>query len=448
MVLHQLNGVIKMNEVINDIKKEITNNETLVLATSGGPDSMCLLDIILNLQKEKNLKIICAHVNHNLREESKEEAKMVKNFCTSNNITYEYYEIKDYKGNTESYAREERYNFFNKLIKKYKAKYLLTAHHGDDLIETILMRISRGTTLNGFKGFSKIDKRKEYILYRPLIYVTKEDIIKYVNKNSIPYAIDKTNNEDTYTRNRFRKYVLPPLKKENKNIHKNFIKLSETLDSYDKYINNQVKEILEKIYKEKQLNIKQFNKKENIIKQKIIYNILEEEYKDKIKLIKDKHITSILELLENNKPNLKLNLPLNKVFNKSYDKAYIFQDEETKNFDLILESELTLPNGHIIKKIEETTEKSNFVIKLNKKDIKLPLHVRNRRNGDKIILKGINGSKKIKDIFIDAKIPNEERIKYPILTDDNNVILWVPGLKKSNLDNANSKNYDIIVKYF
>ena len=144
-----------MNEVINDIKKEIKDNYSLIVATSGGPDSMCLLNLLLNLKKEKNLKLVCAHVNHNLRDESKEEAKMVKDFCTGNNITYEHYEIKEYNGNTEDYARKQRYSFFEKLIKKYQAKYLLTAHHGDDLMETILMRLARGTNLDGFKGFKK-----------------------------------------------------------------------------------------------------------------------------------------------------------------------------------------------------------------------------------------------------------------------------------------------------
>ena len=101
-----------MNEVIHDIKNEIANNETLVVATSGGPDSMCLLSLLLKQKNNKNLNLICAHVNHNLREESKAEAEMVKNFCTGNNITYEYYEIKEYNGNTEDYARKQRYRFF------------------------------------------------------------------------------------------------------------------------------------------------------------------------------------------------------------------------------------------------------------------------------------------------------------------------------------------------
>ena len=102
-----------MNDVLDDIKKQV-KQDTVVVATSGGPDSMCLLNL---LKQNTKLNIICVHVNHKLREESEIEAKMVKDYCTSNNITYEYYEITNYKGNTENYAREKRYKFFEKILK-------------------------------------------------------------------------------------------------------------------------------------------------------------------------------------------------------------------------------------------------------------------------------------------------------------------------------------------
>lgn len=437
-----------MYEVINDIRKEIPNNTTIVIATSGGPDSMCLLSLIIKLKKEKNFNIICAHVNHKLREESKEEAKMVKHFCTSNNITYEYSEIKKYQGNIENYARQYRYAFFEKIINKHKAKYLLTAHHGDDLIETILMKIARGSNLDGFKGFSKISNRQNYKIYRPLISVTKNEIMEYIIKKEIPYAIDKTNKEDKYTRNRFRKYIIPPLKKENKNIHKNFIKLSLTLEEYDNYINKIVNEKIKKICKDNKITINTFNKEEKIIKEKIIYTLLQKEYKEKIYLIKDTHLKSIIKLLENKKPNLIINLPSNKSFHKSYDKAYITENKKVKEYDHTLENELKLPNNHIIKIIDKTDEKSNNVIKINSKEITLPIHIRTRKKGDKMMIKGLNGSKKIKNIFIDEKVPKDKRNDYPIVTDNENKIIWIPGLKKSKFDASNTENYDIIIKYF
>ena len=442
MEYHLLNGVMKMNDVLEDIKKQI-NNETVVVATSGGPDSMCLLNLI----KNTNLKIICAHVNHKLREESEEEAIMVKDYCTSNNITYEYYEITNYRGNTENYAREKRYKFFEKTLKKYNSKYLLTAHHGDDLIETILMRIIRGN-LDNLVGFKKLTKRDNYYIYRPLIIKTKEDILKYCKDNKIKYAVDKTNFEDTYTRNRIRKYILPELKKENQNIHQNFIKLSNKIEEYEEYINIDAENKVKEIYKNEIISIKKINKEEELIKEKIIYKILKKIYKENIKLIKTKHINSIINALENKKPNIIVTLPQNKQFIKEYTKAKITNKINKKEYIYILKDEINLPNNHTIKVIKDIDETSNYIIKLSSKEIKMPLHIRTRKEGDKIKIKGLNGRKKLKDIFINEKIPKQERITYPILTDDKDNILWIPGIKKSEFDKSKTENYDIIIKYF
>lgn len=115
-----------------------------MVGISGGPDSMCLLHILINIRQEIPIQIICAHVNHNVREESLEEAEFVKQVCLENNIDFEYYKIENYeKENFESNARMKRYAFYQQLIKKYQAKYLATAHHGDDLVETILMKLTR-----------------------------------------------------------------------------------------------------------------------------------------------------------------------------------------------------------------------------------------------------------------------------------------------------------------
>ena len=437
-----------MNEVIKDIKKEIPNNQTIIIATSGGPDSMCLINIINTLKEEKKIKIICAHVNHQLREESKEEAQMVKKYCLSNNITYEYMEINEYKGNIENYARKKRYDFFEKLIKKYNAHYILTAHHGDDLIETMLMRISRGTRYKGYIGFTKKTKRDNYIIYRPLITKTKEEIIKYLKENNIKYAIDKTNFQDKYTRNRYRKYILKPLKKENKNIHKQFLKLSETIEMYEKYIYIKVKEVKNDIYKNNKIDIKKLNEQEKIIKQKVIYEILKEKYTNDITLIKDYHIDQIIKILENKKPNMEINLPKKYIFSKEYNYGKIIKHKGVKKYNYILNKEIKLPNNHIIKIVKEDNDNSNYCLKINSKQVKTPLHIRTRKKGDKIEIKGLNGSKKIKDIFIDEKIPIKKRETYPILTDNDDNILWIPGLKKSKFDVSKTENYDIIIKYF
>ena len=214
-----------MKDTFNFLKELLDKESSIVIACSGGPDSMCLLHVINSLKENLNLTIICAHVNHGLRIESENEAKFVKDYCDKNNIIFEYMKIEKYKNNkfSEEEGRQKRYLFFESVIDKYKASYLMTAHHGDDLIETILMRIVRGSNLKGYAGINRISKNDKYSILRPLLNLNKEDILKYLKKNDIKYVIDNSNDDEKYSRNRYRKRVLPFLKHEDKNIHLKFI---------------------------------------------------------------------------------------------------------------------------------------------------------------------------------------------------------------------------------
>ena len=207
-----------MKESLDALKKlNIDKTKLIVVATSGGPDSMALLYML----KNDGYKLVCAHVNHNLRDESEEEYSFLENYCKDNNIIFEGMKIDSYKNNkfTENEARDKRYKFFETVLNKYNTDILLTAHHGDDLIETMLMRIIRGTNLDGVKGFTLVSKYNNFKIVRPLIYYTKNEIEKYVKNNNIPCRYDLTNNSKKYTRNRIRLELLPILKKENSDIH-------------------------------------------------------------------------------------------------------------------------------------------------------------------------------------------------------------------------------------
>ena len=447
MVLHQLNGVMKMNDILEKLKKEIPNNSSVVVATSGGPDSMVLLNLLSTVKKEKNLKLICAHVNHKLRKESDDEAKMVKKYCEQNDIIFEYMTIDEYKGNTENYAREKRYNFFEKLIKKYSSPYLFTAHHGDDLIETIIMRLIRGSSLKGYAGFNEVTEKKGYKIYRPLITKTKAEILDYAKENNLYYAIDLSNESDNYTRNRIRKYILPILKKENKNIHLKILEFSKIISETEEYFEKEMTKKITKIYQDNKLNVQLFLNEEPLIQKKLMHSILNNVYKNKINLINDNHVNNILSTVKAKKPNIQINLPNNKILKKAYNYVWIEENKNDEEYDYILNDKVILPNNHTIEIIEKTSEHSNFVTKLNSKEIKLPIHIRTRKAGDRLILKGLNKTKKLKDIFIDEKVPMDKRNLWPIVTDNNGEIIWLPGLKKTKFDREKTQNYDIIIRY-
>lgn len=441
-----------MEEVYNFIRKEIglSVGDTIVVGVSGGPDSMALLYILNEFKNKMDLNIICAHVNHNKRKESEQEKIDLENYCKKNNITFEYIKVTNWgDDNFHNEARSVRYNFFEELVYNYGAKYLMTAHQGDDLIETILMRIVRGSTLKGYNGFSRIVDKGDYKIIRPLITVTKDEILKFDEKNGIQYAIDESNNEDHYTRNRYRHTVLPFLKQEEPNIHKKFLKFSETLLKNSNYIDSVASKEFNKVFQNGNLDIDKFKSLDPVIQTKIIYNILEKIYGDDLLIVGNAHVDLIFGLISSNKSNSVVHLPNNVIVVKSYNElTFSYDDDINDQYEIQIDEIVNLPNGKIIEKVDETNDTSNYTIKLNSKEVTLPLYVRNRRDGDKIKLKGLNAYKKVSEIFINEKIKTSDRNSWPVVLDSKEEIVWLPGLKKSNLDKKNTEEYDIILRYY
>lgn len=428
-----------MNHVLDDY---IFNNY-VVMGVSAGPDSMCLLDLL----QKKTTKIVVCHINHNVRKESIEEEEYITKYCQDKNIILEKTTINNYQENNfENEARKKRYMFYEEILKKYNSKTLLLAHHGDDLIETILMKISRGSNLEGYAGIKEISNIKNYQIIRPLLKYTKEDIINYNKSNNIKYYNDSSNQSTNYTRNRYRLNILPLLKKEDKNIHKKYLKYSKTLIEYDDYIKREVKRNINNVYKDNIINIDNLNKLDTFLIKNILYNIMNNIYQNKNNIITDRHIQNIISLLNNTKPNIKIDLPNNKEIVKEYNKLIIKdKTSDIKNYKIEFNDKIEIENL-IIEKIESEDDDSNSVCRLNSKDITLPLYIRNREDGDYIILKGSNNRKKIKEIFIEKKLPLKKRNNYPLLVDSNNNIIWIPNIKKSKFCNKKSENYDIIIR--
>ncbi len=441
-----------MQEVFDFLEKEIKlkKGDIIVIGNSGGPDSMALLNVILTFRKKLDLKVICAHVNHNVRKVSFKEKEFLEKYCLDHDVVFESMVIEKYgDDNFHNEARNIRYNYFEDIVRKYGANYLMTAHHGDDLIETIVMRIVRGSTLKGYSGFSRIVEKDSYKIVRPLIFVTKNDILTYDSKENIPYVIDKSNFKGKYTRNRYRKTLLPFLKSEDKNVHKKFLKFNKTLEDYDRYINSEIDKVLKKVYKNKKVDLNKYNELDPLIQRKLIYKILEETYRDDLMIINDSHVGLIKKLIKSRKANAYVCLPDNVRVVKSYDTLEIGRDEkEVTSYEIELLDYAFLPNGHTIEKVDDDSiGNGNDVCRISNKDITYPLYVRTRKYGDKMELKTVGGHKKVKDIFIDSKIPKEERDKWPVVVDSTDKIIWIPNLKKSKFTKQKKDKYDIILKY-
>lgn len=422
----------------------LDNDEYVIVGVSSGPDSMALLHI---LQNNLQCKIVCAHINHNVRTQSIEEEKYLKTYCNNNKIIFETIKIKSYnQNNFENEAREKRYNFYEKLLKKYNSHNLFLAHHGDDLIETIIMKIIRGSNLEGYAGIKTISYVKDYKIIRPLLSLTKDDIIKYNKEKNIKYYIDITNEDTSYTRNRYRKYILPFLKKEDKNVHLKFLKYSNTLQEYDNYIKYEIEKKLPKIYEKNHINIEELNKEHEFMKKNIIFYILSKIYNNKSNIIKEKNIIDIIKMTTSNRPNYTINLPKDYIAKKEYNYIYI---EKKNNIKIKPYKKILEKNNYIddivIELIDNIDTDGNDVCRLNSGNLKLPLYLRNKKDGDYIEIKGLNGKKKIKDIFIDCKFPKDKRNNYPLLVDNNDEILWIPFIKKSKYNVKKNEFCDIIL---
>ena len=419
----------------------------IIVGVSAGPDSMALLHYLIN---NLNTNIVCAHINHNVRKESEIEEEYLKEYCKENKIIFERMKIEKYSNNNfEAEARSKRYEFYASLLKKYNCKYLFLAHHGDDLIETVLMKIARGSNLEGYAGIKKISKfRNKYFIVRPFLEYTKKDLIEYLHKNNIKYYIDKSNNDTTYTRNRYRKNILPLLKNEDINIHKKFLKYSETLLEYDNYIKNTTKSIVNNFFKNNILDIQEFNKIDDFMKKNSIYYILNNLYNNIPNIVTEKHVQNLQNLINSNVNNGCLNMPKVLVIVKEYNKIiFNFKNLSSDDYKIELKSE-NIINEHIIKYIDNCENDGNDVCRLNSKEIALPLYLRNKKSGDFLEVLGLNGKKKVKDIFIEKKIPIRKRESYPLLVDNNDNILWIPNLKKSKFNKKKEEKYDIILKYY
>ena len=432
-----------MKRELEFLNNNIQDNTSVVIACSGGPDSMCLLSLVNNLSTTKNITVICAHVNHKLRKESEEEAQMVERYCKENNIIFESMEITDYLNGefSEEDARIRRYNFFDQVINKYQAAYLLTAHHGDDLIETVLMRLTRGSNLSGYIGIKQINTNESYKILRPLLTTTKEEILKYNQENNIPYAIDSSNNNLKYTRNRYRNVILPFLKNEDANVHLKYLKFSEELIAYDNFISDYIAS--KNIIVDNSILINKLNSETQFIKRKAIELLIKEIQKNDYLAISDNQMQEIIKLLD--KSNKSVDLNNNYKCINEYGILKIVKKEDSNLTEIIFDKDVSTKYFNFYYNTKDGNG-SNCSIYLSSDDIVLPLKLRAKQDGDRMIVKNMGGSKKISDIFIDCKVPKNKREEYPILVDAKDTIIWVPGLKKSQFAKDKSEKYDIIIK--
>ena len=231
--------------ILNTVRKYnlIQNDDVIVVGVSGGPDSMCLLDNLIALKETLKIKeIVVAHLNHQIREEAEEETLYVKEYCKNHEIScfVKYAKIleisKEEKIGTEEAGRKERYKFFEEVASKVNANKIAIAHNLNDNAETVLMHLIRGSGISGLCGIMPYREGK---IIRPLIKCERTQIEKYCEENKLYPKFDKSNNDNTYTRNKVRNELIPYIKKNiNPNIIETIDRLSELVTDEENYMND------------------------------------------------------------------------------------------------------------------------------------------------------------------------------------------------------------------
>ncbi|MFF2912631.1 tRNA lysidine(34) synthetase TilS [Paenibacillus sp. NPDC057934] len=431
-------------------------HDTIVVAVSGGSDSVALLHVLHEIATNRTpLKLICAHVNHGFRGESVEEAELVRQLAAELNIPFEMAEFdipslaKDSGLGPEGTAREKRYQFLIDTAHQYGAQAVALAHHADDQAETVLMRLLRGSGLSGLAGMRWKRTEKKVQLIRPFLRINKTALVGLCQENGYPYAEDASNLLTQYTRNAVRLEVLPFLERYNGRLGHSLLQLAEIAGAEDEYMEEAAARCFDELvsvnsgkYTFERVS---FGAVPSALQRRLIKLILNY-------LSADSSITDFSKIesvrrrtLQEYPTTWSLDLGGGLTCIRQYD-MMLFSSKPPK-VQASYTYRISLPQtrlllGEIGKVMTMTVlERESFLLRGEQSEVMLawfdldelvfPLTIRSRLPGDTIKIMGLNGSKKVKDIYIDDKIPSSERSIIPLVCDGLGNIVWIPGVRRS-----------------
>ncbi|MEB3024471.1 MULTISPECIES: tRNA lysidine(34) synthetase TilS [unclassified Parvimonas] len=431
------------DEFLKNLEDYNLENSRILLAISGGKDSMTMLDLFNCFKDELKLDLVACHFNHSLREDADRDEKFVKSQCEKYGLKF-YSKKEDVllysnenKLSTEEGARFLRYKFFDEIKRAENIEYIATAHNKNDLAETVIMRILRGTGINGLVGIQS--ERGDLI--RPILNFSRDEIEKYIEYNNIPFVEDETNFEDLYLRNKIRLNLFPILKNEyNPKILDALSRLSNIAFDYSS--------ISREYIASKEGLLWEFNKGKILVyieklklQSRSFRNIMYREFFEFFSKNPDGINYKIIEEIDNlifSKTGKYIEIK-NVIFKIEYDKLLIYDKNifenlesnfyfenldfslySTKFFDIIIEQSC-------FEEFKKLKHNKNLLF-INKRYLDF-IKIRKRKNGD--FLEFDFGKKKLKDIFIDEKISKDIRENIPIFEIKNNIV-WVPNIRRSN----------------
>ena len=430
----------------------IRSGETVVIGVSGGVDSLALLAALYELRPQLDCQLHIAHLDHQLRSDSASDAEFVKRCANSLNLPFTINKIdipclmRQRGQSIEATARTARYDFFASVSKEIGATKVALGHQGNDQAETVLMNLIRGAALTGLRGILPIRDGK---FIRPLLKFSRSEIEEFVAEQGLHPCEDSSNRDKNFLRNRIRLDLLPLLRREyNLNIQNTLVQNSELLRADSEYLEDVARSALDECLVEPIthdvviLNRLTFLRHQPALRRRIL-RLAVCQIQGNMKELAFNHSESMLQLSESKSPNRQLNLPNNLEFLRAYNQLIIQRatsviDEFEYNVAVPGDNNFPALNAAMTSIIAEVSSggtsyvtDGKFRAVFDADQIQLPLKIRSRRAGDRFQPFGMKGTKKVKDVLMDKKIPQRMRKCVPILVSGDE-ILWVIGHRTSD----------------
>ncbi len=428
------------------------SGDKVLVGVSGGPDSVALIHILHRLAGELGVELAVAHLNHGLRgKESEEDAEYVRRLAKGLGLAV-VTESRDVAGyarqnrlSTQTAAREIRYRFFENAARQLQCNKLATGHNANDQAETVLFNFLRGAGPAGLGGIPPV--RDKWVT-RPLIEIHRAQIEVYCRENGLQPRIDKSNLKNVYTRNRLRLELIPYLEREfNPNLVDTMVRTGEIFRDEEECLEEIAEQYVSKIRLPGEANEVRFDLNQFLgLPRAIQRRIIRRAWLDLAGTANPLgfiHLADSLDIISCGQTGASLHLPSGITLNKLYGQFSLSRTAmgaETKSTDY--EYKLTIPGETVIQELgytilskvlegsqahPEKPQPDEIVIDLDL--VEQPLKVRSRKPGDRFRPSGLAGSKKLKDYFIDTKIPRTDRQRIPVLVTGDDEIIWVVGLR-------------------
>ncbi|MFF2755649.1 tRNA lysidine(34) synthetase TilS [Psychrobacillus sp. NPDC058041] len=448
-----------------DKHKLIEEGERLLLACSGGADSVALVRVLYELQKEYACEIAIVHTDHQLRgEESEEDMRFVEQLAETLRIPFYGTKIEVPNrvsiegGNVQVICREERYAYFERIMEKHKYQKLVLGHHAVDQIETVVMSLVRGTLASSITG---IPMRRSFSvgeIIRPFLCVTKDEILDYIQLLHQNFRHDPSNDKHTYTRNRIRHKVVPFLVEENSHVSDKIQSFVEKQQQDDALLKVMAKEKFEQLVTINSngnffLDTMRFSEVPSALQRRVVLLLLNYLYNESEILLNDRLVESILSVCNECEGNMEIHLPNGFLLVRHYNTVQFTSSfhESPLPGEIVIQEDYWHDIGagfsiYLTSNLNGNISNEKWFVQLENNS--LPLFIRQKEEGDRIQVKGMSSPKKVSRLFIDEKVSAEDRRVWPLLVNQNNDILAVIGLRyeKRFSKEYQGQNYVIYLK--